>query len=351
MARRKLHVLDYPVELAARRHALGQLDEAAKAATRIEAGDDPEALHDLRVAIRRLRTTLQSYAPWLGAQASKARQRLGKIIKQTNHGRDREVHLAWLQGQLAGRVSSRVRTGIRIMLDEIESGETADKPVDAAAVVKPFKKIQRKLRSSLVDTGSAQIAVQKPTTYAVATASLVEQRKAALRDDLREVHSIDDVDADHTARLSVKKLRYVIEPIASQVAGGKAIVNNLKKAQDVFGDLHDLQVLEQHVVAACHHAAGDWSQSLVRAARGRGPASGDAAQLNACRALAALIKRIRAEQTRLFRRIERQWLGEKGETFFGKIDDLIYKLDPSRKPAPDEPQSVDATEPPPANGA
>src|SRR5690606_27012194 len=49
-------LLDRPLAEAARRIALAELERAARARSALAEGSDPEALHDLRVALRRLRS-------------------------------------------------------------------------------------------------------------------------------------------------------------------------------------------------------------------------------------------------------------------------------------------------------
>ncbi|HET8835726.1 MAG TPA: CHAD domain-containing protein, partial [Gemmatimonadales bacterium] len=55
------YLLDLPAEEAARLIALALLDRAAEAARRLLDPTDPTALHDFRVATRRLRSGLQAY--------------------------------------------------------------------------------------------------------------------------------------------------------------------------------------------------------------------------------------------------------------------------------------------------
>jgi CHAD domain-containing protein len=48
-------------EETARRLCLGLLQEADEALSRLEQGEDSEALHDFRVALRRLRSVIRAY--------------------------------------------------------------------------------------------------------------------------------------------------------------------------------------------------------------------------------------------------------------------------------------------------
>ncbi len=87
-------------EEAARRIALKRLDEAREAAARLEDPEDAEALHDFRVAIRRLRSTLRAWRSVLGKSIRKRqRRRLRALQGATGGGRDAEVALAWLGEQ------------------------------------------------------------------------------------------------------------------------------------------------------------------------------------------------------------------------------------------------------------
>jgi CHAD domain-containing protein len=55
------NLLELPAEEAARLIALAQVEELRDARDRLAIPGDPEALHDFRVALRRLRTTLRVF--------------------------------------------------------------------------------------------------------------------------------------------------------------------------------------------------------------------------------------------------------------------------------------------------
>src|SRR5438270_402693 len=93
-------ILSRSPEEGARRLALAYLDQAAAALPRIAGDEDPEALHDLRVALRRLRSGLKSYAGQLeGSVPKKLTRRLRRLADATGPGRDAEVMIAWLRRQ------------------------------------------------------------------------------------------------------------------------------------------------------------------------------------------------------------------------------------------------------------
>ena len=65
-------LLARPAAEATRLIALGYLDDASAAATRLDDPEDEEALHDFRVALRRLRSTLRAYRPQLRESARRS---------------------------------------------------------------------------------------------------------------------------------------------------------------------------------------------------------------------------------------------------------------------------------------
>ncbi|HYR32187.1 MAG TPA: CHAD domain-containing protein, partial [Gemmatimonadales bacterium] len=89
MTERPESLLTEPAPRAARRIALTLLDAASAARERLTNADDAEALHDFRVAMRRLRSTLRAYQPQLIALVpAKLRRRLRELARATGEARD-----------------------------------------------------------------------------------------------------------------------------------------------------------------------------------------------------------------------------------------------------------------------
>jgi hypothetical protein len=77
-------LLERPAVDAASLVALRYLDDSTTAATRLSDRTDAEALHDFRVAVRRLRVTLQAYPGLREGVPKKYRRRLRKLTRATN---------------------------------------------------------------------------------------------------------------------------------------------------------------------------------------------------------------------------------------------------------------------------
>jgi CHAD domain-containing protein len=182
-------LLELPAPAAARRVALGFLEQAEQAAARLGDAEDAEALHDFRVALRRLRSSLRQYRPYLrDSVRGKDQRRLRELMAPTSPGRDLEVGIEWLQA-------------------EQTTGETTDVPDGG--------RLEERLRSRLT---SYRVRLdESPSRYlrgfAEATGQLVRHLSAALAARLAEVRTLADQEQAHRARLVGKQLRYLLEPL------------------------------------------------------------------------------------------------------------------------------------------
>src|ERR1700688_3395685 len=97
MAKYPPDLITQPGPQAARLVALSVLDAARAARDRLSGTDDTEALHDFRVALRRLRSGLRAFPPLFGdAVGVKLRRRVRELATATGEARDAEVQLAWI---------------------------------------------------------------------------------------------------------------------------------------------------------------------------------------------------------------------------------------------------------------
>lgn len=229
--------------------ALAYLDEIGSAERRLADPQDPEALHDFRVGLRRMRSCIRAYRSSLkGSVSRKARGRLRDLTLSTNPGRDIEVQLDWLHRQ-AERLGPGETEGLAWLIGRLEGRkyESLDQVTDE--IGQEFLKAAGKLRRRL---GTFQMEVRtgreaKPLSFGEATGRLIQNTAAELSDRLKAVTRPEHDSEAHAARISAKRLRYLLEPLSHRAAGAKALVGRLKQLQDVLGHLHDMQVLSQEI--------------------------------------------------------------------------------------------------------
>jgi CHAD domain-containing protein len=244
-------LLDRSAQEASRLLALSYLDQIDAARDRLGDALDQEALHDFRVGIRRLRTAIRAYRPELaGSVNGKMRRRLRDLARATNDGRDVEVQLGWLAKQ-AERLSADDSRGFFWLVGRLEDRKQRTHDRAVADVARRYRKAGGKLRRAL---GVLRIQLQSgqdqrlPALHKV-TGALARQQIARLRDDLSRIRGADDAEQAHRTRISLKRLRYLLEPIARRNRRAGALVRRFKDAQDLLGEHHDMHVLSSTVAA------------------------------------------------------------------------------------------------------
>ena len=312
-------MMDRPATAVVRGIAHRWLADARAAAGRLDHRQDADALHDFRVAIRRLRSALRAWERWAGrAAARKVRRRLRDLGRRTNPGRDAEVQIRWLEAQRHG-LARRERAGLNWLLKRLRPAAArrhlAGLRRDLARVAAPLEERLTRLDAGDVPFGPVLAQVLSPHAREAA------ERLAAVRD-------ADDVEAAHDARISVKRLRYLLDPVAPHLPDGRAHVRRLKKLQDVIGNLHDAHVMEDVLRDALAAAAGELAiagnTAGVTRARRRDERLG----------LATLAARNRERRDTLFRALDADWLRGNAAALIRTLEHLADTLR-SRTPAAD----------------
>jgi triphosphatase len=226
---------------AAARNALGQV--AANAAVLREA-PTPEAVHQLRVAARRLRSALSTFAPvvrdkdfdrvaaelrWLAGACDRARELDVLAAEVVEPAVGMEAPPAGLAA-LGEAVAAARAQAWREVSETAASGRFRSLMIDALA---------------WVETGDW---LANPDAAAPARAFAAEALKTRRRKLLKRARHLEEADdaARHRVRIQAKKLRYAAEGFAG-LFPEKAVrrfVDRLKAVQDALGALNDVATAE-----------------------------------------------------------------------------------------------------------
>src|SRR4051794_5127889 len=244
-ARLPPNLLDRSAEESARLLALSYLDQSDRAERRLAHPGDREALHDFRVGLRRLRSTLSAYRVQLADSVTPpVRRRIRDLARATNAGRDTEVQLEWLSQQME-RLEPQDLPGFYWMVGRLEDRKEELLDQVTAKVARKYQKLSAKLRRALgvlhieLQTGQGQA----PATFREVTGALSRQHVVRLRQDLASIRGAADAEQAHRTRISLKRLRYLLEPIARRNRRAAALVRLFKEGQDMLGEHHDMHVL------------------------------------------------------------------------------------------------------------
>lgn len=243
-------------------HALPNAAEIAGGSGR------PEHLHQLRVALRRLRTALSLFADWGGPpEATLALEaRWGEIFASLGAARDADVMAGTLGPQLAAAGAPPSQRPVAAPTD------------DTARLVRevPFTLL---LLQTLGLAVAGQLAQDAGDAHRSAPAPLPDAARQVLkkawqraRADARQFEQGPD-ELRHRARKRLKRLRYALEFVAPALPRKplRALHRALADALEALGHFNDLQVADAHFRQQDAPEAAAWF-ALGWLAAQRGPA-------------------------------------------------------------------------------
>jgi triphosphatase len=212
-------------------------------------GDDPEELHDLRVAGRRLDAVLRQFQSLLPPEFLKVRPTLKTVLSALGHARDLDVALSELQDfsrQLpkADRVRAEPLKG-HLMSERGRARAQMLSVLDSIWVQKSLQEFILLLASpvAVTDASAADLALY-------ASPGFVRQRFRKLRKRADLVGADSSTEEYHRVRGQVKKLRYTLEAVAA-LYGKPAddMIRALRRWQENLGVQQDAAVAMQRLNA------------------------------------------------------------------------------------------------------
>jgi CHAD domain-containing protein len=316
-------LLDQSASVGARAVVLAMLAEAVDAAVRAGDASDDEALHDFRVALRRLRSTLRAWRPTLGSSLrDRDLRRVRDAARATNAARDAEVlggwvseaqeHLAEPHRPAADWVAARLERRRRHLLGRGVAGSVAE-------FLRRAPKLARRLAAE--DPASAS----KP--FGLSLAALLRTQAEALTGALARASSPPDAARAHQARIEGKRLRYLLEPLHETLGlEARAAVKALKRMQDALGALNDARVAGEELARTRVEAAAERVRGSADVGPGLRPG------------LLALERMAHERAGNLLAEVERNYLADGGASVLGPALAVAEALEErGRDQAPEHP--------------
>jgi CHAD domain-containing protein len=311
VAKPPVDLLARPARSAAALLGLALLDGARTALRRLDDPDDAEALHDFRVALRRLRTTLRGFRPELGdAVPKKLQRRLRDAARSTSAARDAEVQLAWIRDH-AGAVIRGSRGGLPWLRARLVGRRDRAYAAVREDMPPQFRRLERRVRRALNRaTGDSGDRSPGQPSFGTAAARLLRDLTVDLEQALDAARSPGDEAAIHSARIAVKRVRYLLESLAGERADAAVLVARCRELQDLLGELHDARVLVEELGDAVAEAAAERARRLhALTVRGRAERPGRTARPAPASAGPLALARLASEsEARLFERLVAEWL-------------------------------------------
>jgi CHAD domain-containing protein len=240
----------------ARKLALAHLDRILDLLPKILRSEDPDRIHDLRVASRRLQAVLDVLP---GTPTSSSLRRIRRKVKRCRTAfsevRDCDVFIERIERRL-----QRYRAGHREAWTAVLDYLRDRRSEDCARAVRKLTKLNLgrvyvRLRSQLTsvpepaETNGQSDARNVGTRDVLLKSRLTEELEKAwlqFRAELAQSQQLLTGRSIHKARIAAKRFRYLVEIMhALQIPGSSDAAGRLREVQQYLGDWHDLEVAEQ----------------------------------------------------------------------------------------------------------
>ncbi len=231
-------------------------------------GSDPEGVHQLRVALRRLRSALTVFGKVLPADQLEWLKRDAKwLIAQTGRARDWDVFLTETLPPLAqvlpddagvARLGHEVEEQRRLGYQQLRSA------LDGGEYAQCLLRFGRWLEAEAWQAGDAKILRMPIVKFADQLLAKRHKRALQLGRNFAQLSPPER----HELRIALKKLRYTAEFFTAlhKPKRTRRYLKHLKTLQDDLGHLNDVAVAEQLLGTALQQAAPAEQPTMQHAA-------------------------------------------------------------------------------------
>jgi CHAD domain-containing protein len=233
-------------------HVRAKLDEQVRALLEHEQvardGTDPEGVHQMRVAVRRIRAALKADGGSLGVDTDRLQAELRWLGGVLGAVRDLDVQLDHLRGQAAGFEPAERDAVERLLLGLRADRRRARQRMLTALRNERYAALLRALATAALTELPPNGGVTGRKQAAANLIELIRRPHRKLSKAARALGEDPPDDDLHALRIYGKRLRYAAE--LAVPAGGKPVrklIKATKGLQEVLGDHQDAVVAEQEV--------------------------------------------------------------------------------------------------------
>ncbi len=215
-------------------------------------GRDSEDLHDMRVAVRRLRAAVQLFRPYLPKkQVARLRKDLRRLGRALGPARDYDVMLANLDAYRAAAPATAEDALAPLVRRWRKQRKRARKAMIEYLESKRYRRLKRRMGEYLeaprppevaADTADGRAAVPQDPLISAVVPALIANRYDRLLAYGPSLHSAS-IETLHALRIDCKRLRYALEFLREVLPAQAAeAIEDVTQAQDHLGEINDAYV-------------------------------------------------------------------------------------------------------------
>ena len=211
--------------------------------------DDIEAVHDMRVATRRLRSAIRDFAPLTGKKSFRPlKEDLMDIADTLGDARDQDVAIAALEKLQTKADDAVIKKGIGKLIEERRGvREKAQTVLTQTLTDDNLNKIEIQFAAA-IDKALEKKAAAETVTVSAAGRAVILARLKEFCGLSAALYAPFGISRLHRLRISAKRLRYAIELFVvcwqEQIA---PFAREIAEMQTFLGELHDADVWIENV--------------------------------------------------------------------------------------------------------
>ena len=229
---------------------------------------DPEGVHSMRVASRRLRSALRDFMPYLRKRPlALVLKQLRSIADALGEVRDQDVAIAALEAMVS-KAPAEFSSGLKQFIETRKHlREQARDELRAILVGSELTELESEFIAG-VDEATATRAGSPAITFQTMSRLIILDRLKEFETLSNGLLNPFEIETLHDMRIAAKRLRYALELF--QQCWGRAIsgyAKRIARIQGALGDLHDCDVwiesLGKHIINARKHKQHDQVAALM----------------------------------------------------------------------------------------
>ena len=226
------------------------------------------AVHDMRVALRRLRSALRDFADIIdGKSFRRIKVDLKRVADALGQVRDRDVAVISLEGMAGQSPDETVGAGLKSLINDLRIARERSyirmrRTLDAVSLTKLQTRFLRRISESL-----SQQELFRPSSMSDVARRIIDSRIDDVIDLGPQIYLPFDRSKLHELRMATKRLRYAIE-IFSPCWQGEldGFAKEMARLQSYLGDVHDYDLWIEDVSQRLTTEAAKESESSRAAA-------------------------------------------------------------------------------------
>lgn len=200
--------------------------------------DNVDGIHDVRVAIRRLRTAMRDLSPMVGSnEMDETDKRLKAVASLAGKVRDHDVTIRMLGNLAADTPQAPITEGLQTMISSREK-KRISRFAELVDLLTPdfIDELSSRIRSQAVTCGG----LYRYERFNELRNSVITRRRDDFLGLIPFLYDPLDADSHHKLRIAAKRLRYSVELFADDSDQTSADV--IAEMQDYLGNKHDCDV-------------------------------------------------------------------------------------------------------------